>query len=149
MKACELMDKDLTAIFCQDNIERFLMVCQRSGYSALPVVDENYKLIGYLSESTVIKISLPGYLSMMENSAFIPDSTQFIKGLKKVLDHPVSEFISGKPFKVYVDDTAMHVADLMIRNKLKMIPVVDKTNTLVGKIRRITLLWRSAKGDID
>ncbi|MDN5341655.1 CBS domain-containing protein [Oceanotoga sp. DSM 15011] len=148
MKAKDIMQRDLTSIMEDENIERFIKICQRHGLSALPVINGDFKLVGYLSESGVISASLPGYLSLMESSAFIPDSHQFFKGLSKILDKPVSDFMSDKPFKVYIDDTVLHVADVIIKNKLKIIPVVDHDDKLVGIIRRIGLLSKAARGEI-
>lgn len=147
MKATDIMERDLTAIMSDETVKRFIMICQRHGISALPVIDDDYKLVGYLSESGIISSSLPGYLQLMESSAFIPDSQQFFKGLKNILDKPVSEFMIKNPIKVYIDDTALHVADIMIKNKLKLIPVIDKEERLVGIIRRIDLLSKAAKGE--
>ncbi|HOO74319.1 MAG: CBS domain-containing protein [Thermotogae bacterium] len=148
MKAKDIMQRDLTAIMADETVERFIMICQRHGISALPVINPDYILVGYLSESGIISASLPGYLSLMESSAFIPDSHQFFKGLHNIIDKPVSEFMDDKPFKVYANDTVLHVADVMIKNKLKLIPVIDEENKLIGIIRRIGLLSSAAKGEI-
>jgi Mg/Co/Ni transporter MgtE len=56
--------------------------------------------------------------------------------------------MSDKPFKVNVEDTVLHVADVIIKNKLKIIPVVDNKNRLVGIIRRIGLLSQAARGEL-
>lgn len=148
MRAVDIMQRDLTSIMEDESVERFIMVCKRHGLSALPVVNDNFKLVGYLSESGIISASLPGYLSLMESSAFIPDSHQFFTGLNKILHNPVSDFMSDKPFKVNVEDTVLHVADVIIKNKLKIIPVVDNKNRLVGIIRRIGLLSQAARGEL-
>jgi len=148
MTALDIMQRDLIAIMKDESIDRFIIICKRHGLSALPVVDDNFKLVGYLSESGIISASLPGYLSLMESSAFIPDSHQFFTGLNKILYKPVSDFMVDKPFKVNVDDTVLHVADVIIKNKLKIIPVVDDQNRLVGIIRRIGLLSQAARGEL-
>jgi len=148
VRALDIMQRDLTSIMEDETVERFIMICKRHGLSALPVVNDNFELVGYLSESGIISASLPGYLSLMESSAFIPDSHQFFRGLNKILYKPVSEFMVSKPFKVNVNDTVLHVADVIIKNKLKIIPVVDNENRLVGIIRRIGLLNQAARGEL-
>lgn len=65
------------------------------------------------------------------------------------MDRPVSDFMIKKPFKVYFDDTVLHVADVIIKNKLKVLPVVDDNERLVGVIRRIGLLSRTLTGEIE
>lgn len=142
------MQKDLTSLLEDETIDYFIKICQRHDVSALPIVDNNYFLVGYLSESDIIKAALPDYLSLMQSSAFIPDSHQFYTGLHKILKNPVKDFMEKKPHKVYIEDTALHVADIMIKNQLKFIPVVDKDNKIVGNIRRIDLLSKTVSGEL-
>ncbi|PNR99873.1 hypothetical protein X928_06325 [Petrotoga miotherma DSM 10691] len=149
MKAKEIMERDLTSLMEDEKVERFITVCRRHNLSALPIVTSDFRLVGYLSESGIIDASLPGYLKLMETTSFIPDSHKFFNGLKKILDRPVSDFMIKKPFKVYFDDTVLHVADVIIKNKLKVLPVVDDNERLVGVIRRIGLLSRTLSGEIE
>jgi CBS domain-containing protein len=149
LKAKEIMERDLTSLMEDEKVERFITVCRRHNLSALPIVTSDFRLVGYLSESGIIDASLPGYLKLMETTSFIPDSHQFFNGLKKILDRPVSDFMIKKPFKVYFDDTVLHVADVIIKNKLKVLPVVDDNERLVGVIRRIGLLSRTLTGEIE
>lgn len=146
MKVEDIMLKDVTSLVEEVTIERFIKLCERQGYSALPIVDHEFHLVGLLSESMVIKASIPGYLSLMQSTSFIPDSQQFIKGLSNILHKPVSEIMDKNPTKVYYDDTALHAADVIIKNSLKIVPVVDYDNRLVGIVRRIKLLSLTAKG---
>jgi len=149
LKAKEIMERDLTSLMEDESVERFIIVCQRHNLSALPIVTGDFRLVGYLSESGIIDASLPGYLKLMETTSFIPDSHQFFTGLRKILDRPVSDFMLKKPFKVYYDDTVLHVADVIIKNKLKVLPVVDESERLVGVIRRIGLLSKTLTGEIE
>lgn len=149
MKAKEIMERDLTSLMEDETVERFIIICKRHNLSALPIVASDFRLVGYLSETGIIDASLPGYLKLMETTSFIPDSHQFFNGLRKILDRPVSDFMIKKPFKVYFDDTVLHVADVIIKNKLKVLPVVDDDERLVGVIRRIGLLSKTLTGEIE
>lgn len=149
MKAREIMERDLTSLMEDETVENFITVCKRHNLSALPIVSSDFTLVGYLSETGIIDASLPGYLKLMESTSFIPDSQQFFHGLRKILDHPVSEFMIKKPYKVYQNDTVLHVADIIIKNKLKILPVVDNNEKLVGVIRRIDILSKSLDGAIE
>ncbi|MBM7559123.1 HPP family protein [Marinitoga litoralis] len=149
MKVEDIMLKDVTSIVEDVTVERFITLCERHGYSALPIVDKDFHLVGLLSESMVIKASIPGYLSLMQSTSFIPDSQQFIKGLKHILHEPVSKIMDKNPTKVYYDDTALYVADVIIKKSLKIVPVVDHNNRLVGIVRRIKLLSLTAKGILE
>lgn len=149
MKVEDIMLRDVTSLVVNVTIDRFIKLCERQGYSAFPVVDKNFHLVGLISESMVIKASIPGYLSLMQSTSFIPDSQQFIKGLKSILDKPVEEFMEKNPIKLYYDDTALHAADVIIKNSLKIVPVIDYDNRLIGIVRRIKLLSLAAKGILE
>jgi CBS domain-containing protein len=147
MKAKDIMQRDLTSILADESIDYFIKICKRHNVSALPVVDNNYSLVGYLSESGVIKAALPDYLSLMQTSAFIPDSHQFFTGLNRILERPVKDFMEAAPLKVHPEDTVLYVADIMIKNRLKFIPVVNEENRLIGNIQRISLLSNTLNED--
>ncbi|HID08847.1 TPA: CBS domain-containing protein, partial [Candidatus Micrarchaeota archaeon] len=111
------------------------------GLSTLPVVDEEGKLVGIITEHDLIQAALPEYFEMLHSVTFLPNLNQIQKRLKEMAFRPVSEYMK-EVFSVHLDDEDLHIADLLIRKRLKQIPVVDGEGHLVGVIRRIDLLSR-------
>ncbi|MCK5245516.1 CBS domain-containing protein, partial [Candidatus Bipolaricaulota bacterium] len=106
----------------------------------VPVVDEDGKLIGFVSEKDLIRAALPGYFEMLHSTSFIPDMNQLSRKLTQIADEPIDKFIQTTVMSVTEDDDDLQAADLIIRKGVKNVPVVDADGRLVGRVRRIDLL---------
>jgi CBS domain-containing protein len=149
MKVSEAMIRDVSTIFEDETIEDFIIFCLRQNKSGLPVVDEEFRVVGFLSESDIIKSALPSYFSLLQSASFIPDTHQFVIRLGKIKDDQVSQHMVKPPVLIKPDDTVIYAADLLIKNGLKIIPVVDDEGKLMGIIKRIYLIHAATQGKID
>jgi len=141
VKARDLMRRDLTSLEPDTLVHEAIYIMEQSGLSTLPVVDEEGKLVGIITEHDLIQAALPEYFEMLHSVTFLPNLNQIQKRLKEMAFRPVSEYMK-EVFSVHLDDEDLHIADLLIRKRLKQIPVVDGEGHLVGVIRRIDLLSR-------
>lgn len=96
---------------------RFLKTKQIGG----PVVDANYHLIGFLSESDV--------LAKMLQSIYHNEHVTDVAALMR------KEVLSVKPY-----DSVIELAQTMLQNKPKVYPVVDDDGNLLGTICRNDVL---------
>jgi predicted transcriptional regulator len=96
---------------------RFLKTKQIGG----PVIDENGKLIGFLSESDVLAKMLE---TMYHNEHIV-----------NVSDLMRRDVLSMKPY-----DSVIELGRLMTKNKPKVYPVIDGNNILLGTICRNDVL---------
>lgn len=140
MKVREIMTKDLTAIECDVPIRELIFILESAEMPSMPVVDEDGRLIGLISEKDVIRAALPGYFEMLHSASFIPDMNQMANKLLKIADDPVEKYMHRDLFCVSEDDDDLRAADLIIRKGVKNLPVVDSEGQLVGRVRRIDLL---------
>ena len=46
--------------------------------SGLPVIDENWELVGYLSESDILKPTIPTYLEILAQSSFFGEEENLL-----------------------------------------------------------------------
>lgn len=138
MKVKELLTRDLTAIESDATVEDLVRLLAASGLSGVPVVDELGKVIGFISEQDVIEAVLPGYFERLampsDPLGHLARKYQEIKGKR------VEELMSRDVATVTEEDEGVTVADLMIRNDLKTVPVVDSMGRLAGVVRLIDLL---------
>lgn len=141
MKAKELMRRDLTSVEADTPVREVVYLMDQAGLSTLPVVDDEGRLIGVITEHDLIHAALPQYFDMLHSISFIPNLNQLQERLKEMGPRPVSEYMKD-PISVHEDDEDLHIADLLIRRRLKQIPVVDAEGHLVGVIRRIDILYR-------
>ncbi len=96
---------------------RFLKTKQIGG----PVIDDNHKLIGFLSESDVI--------ATMLKSIYHNEHTADVADLMR------KDVLSVKPY-----DSVVELGQNMLKNKPKVYPVVDDDGNLLGTICRNDVL---------
>jgi len=140
VKVGEIMTRDLTSVEKDIPVKELIFILDSAKMSDMPIVDEEGKLIAFISTKDVIKAALPGYFEMLHSASFIPDMNQFAKKLGQIADEPVEKHMHSDVIYVEVDDDDLQAADLIIRKNLKSLPVVDVERRLVGVVRRIDLL---------
>lgn len=140
MRVEEFMERDITAVFQDETVEEFIRACVRQFRSGMPVIDDEMRVVGFISEMDIIHNIVPSYMEMLQSTAFIPDTNLAKKKLLNVKDRPVSEYMRKKVDTVKVGDTLLSVATLMIKHGYKMLPVVDGEGFLIGIVRRSEML---------
>ncbi|HCA41484.1 MAG TPA: CBS domain-containing protein [Aminobacterium sp.] len=134
--ARELMHKDLAAVMEEDSILDVVRILYSHNISGIPVVREDWELIGYISETDILKAAVPTYLEVLAQSSFLDNGEiRLVDRFKNLGKKTVKDFMTKSP--VFVDSSAslMTVADLMLRKKIKRLPVVEN-NKLIGIINR-------------
>jgi CBS-domain-containing membrane protein len=134
------MTKDLTAVEKDIHVRELIFILNNAEMPNLPVVDEDGKLTGVISEKDLIRAALPGYFEMLHSTSFIPDMNQLSRKLTQIADESIEKFIQTEVMSVTDDDDDLQAADLIIRKGVKNVPVVDADGRLVGRVRRIDLL---------
>ena len=140
MKVRDIMTKDLTAVEKDIPVRELIFILNNAEMPNVPVVDEDGKLTGFVSEKDLIRAALPGYFEMLHSTSFIPDMNQLSRKLAQIADEPIDKFIQTTVMSVTEDDDDLQAADLIIRKGVKNVPVVDADGRLVGRVRRIDLL---------
>lgn len=140
MKVREIMTKDLTSCEKGVSVRHLIFILDSAGSPNMPIVDEDNKVIGYISEKDLIKAALPGYFEMLHSTSFIPDMNQLSKKLLQIADDPIEKYMQHDVIVVTEDDSDLQAADLIIRKGVKDLPVVDAEGRLVGRLKRIDLL---------
>jgi CBS domain-containing protein len=140
MKVREIMTRDLTAVEKDIPIRELIFILDNAEMPNVPVVDEENRLIGFISEKDLIRAALPGYFEMLHSASFIPDMNQLSSKLAQIADDPIEKYMRPNVISVTAEDDDLRAADLIIRKGVKSLPVVDGEGRLVGRVRRIDLL---------
>lgn len=138
----DFLRRDLSAVELTTPVRQVITLLENSGLSSLPVVDEEGKVVGVISERDLIRALIPGYMDMLRSTSFLPSLDQMARRLREIGDHPVERYMTKEVVTVKLDTPDLPVADLMLRKGLKQVPVVDDLGRLVGVVRRIDLLSR-------
>ena len=103
------------------------------GVKGLPVLDEKEKLIGMLSMGDILKSVYPSYMSLMNLGDFTWDgmAEEFAK---KAAEKKVKDVMTLKVITVRDDAPLMECIDLMLKNNVKRVPVLNKENRVAGML---------------
>ncbi len=146
MKIKEVMILDLTSVSADTPIKEAVKIMCRQRMVGLPVVDNNQNVIGIITESDIAKAFLPGYYKELQNPSFIPDFNQFSRQAKKIAHFPVKEFMIREVFTVEEDTSRTEAANLLFRNRLRILPVV-RERKLVGILTPSSLCKNAMEED--
>jgi len=89
------------------------------GFGSVPIVDENNKLVGIVSEFDLLAALRKG---------------------KKLQDVVAGEILTANPVSVTQDTDVVTLMDVLQNNHLIRVPVLDKVGNLIGIVARRDLL---------
>jgi len=134
--AKDIMNFDLTSVLEDDLVQDAIHVLYSHNLQGIPVLDEDWNLVGFLSESDVLKAAVPTYLEVLARSSFLEDEEDLLLSrFRSFGNKKVGDFMNRNPIFVEPETSLMAVADLMIRKSVKRLPVVEN-GKLAGMISR-------------
>ncbi|MCD6238174.1 MAG: CBS domain-containing protein [Thermotoga sp.] len=148
MKVKDIMTRDVTSVGLNDILERVVETCAHHNREGVPIVDDENRVVGFVSAKDIMSAALPGYLEMLQSTSFIPDTDTLFKKLTAIRGNSLKDVLKPKKvIKVNGDDTALYAADLIIKNGINSLVVVDEQDRLVGIVSRVALLLALLKGN--
>jgi CBS domain-containing protein len=144
--AAEIMDAEVPAVSPDADARNAIELLARTEKSAIPVVDEERRVVGIVSESDLIlsdeesDLHLPHYLNIMGGIVFVGSMKGFEKRLDKAFATKVSELMTADPVVVRTDDDAEAVARTIAEKHHNHLPVVDGDGRLAGLVTRADAL---------
>ncbi len=105
---------------------------------SLPVVDDEGRVVGVLSQSDILRLSLPRYVDRIGDLSFLPPDVDFIEpeGIERLADVRVGKIMHTDPLFTVTEDTPLaEAALLMLRHRIGRLPVL-REGKLVGVITR-------------
>lgn len=144
--AAEIMDADVPAVSPEADARSAIELLARTEKSAIPVVDEERRVVGIVSESDLVlsdeqaDLHLPHYFNIMGGIVFVGSMKGFEERLNKAFATKVSELMTADPVVVRLDDAADAVARAIAEKHHNHLPVVDAEGRLAGLVTRADAL---------
>ncbi len=144
--AAEIMDADVPTVSPGDDARAAIDLLAKTEMGAIPVVDDDRKVVGIVSESDLIlsdeesDLHLPHYLNIMGGVVFVGSMKGFEERLNKAFATKVSELMTADPIVARVDDDAESVAKTIADKHHNHLPVVDADGRLAGMVTRADAL---------
>jgi CBS-domain-containing membrane protein len=144
--AADIMSRDVPSVTPDDEARTAIDLLAKSDLGAVPVTDEDRKVVGIVSESDLIladeesDLHLPHYLEIMGGVVFIGSMKGFEKRLEKAFATSVSELMTADPVTVKTYEAADRVARKIADHHHNHLPVVDEDGRLAGMVTRADAL---------
>lgn len=143
-KAKDIMTTNVKVAKQTDTIYSIAKILIQEKIGGLPVVDEENRVVGIISETDIIKkekyIDTPEFITFLQGVIYLEDFKKMEKDIKDIAAVQVKDLMSKKVVKVYEDDTFDDVANIMIKQSINRVPVVDKDNKIKGIICRYDII---------
>ncbi len=105
----------------------------------VPVVSEDGKLEGFISDGHLLESALPRYLKLMDSMNFVPETAdKWVHYLTEVADKPVREVMSREVSQVEVGKSEVAVAHKMVHDGVSSV-VITREGKVVGIVNRLDL----------
>jgi CBS domain-containing protein len=142
----DIMDADVPTVKPDEDARAVIDLLSKSELGAVPVVDDDRKVVGIVSESDLIlseeesDLHLPHYLNIMGGVVFVGSMKGFEERLEKAFATKVSELMTADPIVAHDYEAADRVAKKIADKHHNHLPVVDADGYLAGMVTRADAL---------
>jgi CBS domain-containing protein len=121
---------------------------ERIGVKGLPVLDTSGKIVGMLTMGDILKVVHPSYLNMMNLGNFTWDG-MIEEMAKKVANRKVQDIMTKTVLTAKQTDPLMECVDVMLKNNVKRLPVVDDSGKVIGMIYERDIFFTVVKAMLE
>jgi len=140
MKVSQIMTKDIISIAPEASAQEALSLLDKMKISGLPVLDQNKKLVGMFTEKEIIARILPSYVENVGDFKYEENPKSVRLKVLSFVDLKVREVMRKEVVTVDEDATLCEVAHIMLMQKARRIPVLNKQKQVVGIASRGDLI---------
>jgi CBS domain-containing protein len=135
MKVSEVMQRDVVTIRQSATYEEAARVLRDNEITGAPVVDDNGKLVGMLSDKDLFRVLYPRYSSFYESPEDYLDFESRERKIKEVVLHPIMDFAAKDVLVIDIETPIMKAGALMLAHGVHRLPVLEG-GVLVGLVTR-------------
>ena len=116
-----------------------LRLLRENNVPGIPVVDDDGKLEGFITDGHLLESAMPRYMKMMESMSFVPeDADQWVGYLTEAADKPVREVMSREVSRVEFGRSELAVAHKMVHDGVSSV-VITRDGEVAGIVNRLDL----------
>ncbi|WP_031153508.1 CBS domain-containing protein [Streptomyces xanthophaeus] len=145
IKVGDLMTDEVVSVLTSTPFKDVAKLLAQHDISGLPVLDDDDRVLGVVSESDLIGRAAADHPPMGEE----PDAGRGGAAFPSEATFTAGEVMSAPAVTVHADETAAGAARLMARRSVERLPVVDDEDRLVGIVTRRDLLWLFLRPDSE
>ncbi|NJR51418.1 MAG: CBS domain-containing protein [Leptolyngbyaceae cyanobacterium CSU_1_3] len=137
----DVMTRDPVTARSETPLKEVIQTLAERRISGLPVVDDDGKLVGIISETDLMwqesGVTPPAYIMILDSVIYLENPTRYEKDLHKALGQTVGEVMNHDPVvTIALDKPLSEAAKLMHDRKVHRLPVLDRGGQVVGILTR-------------
>jgi CBS domain-containing protein len=133
MKVKDIIEETVYSIQKEKSLSEAVEKMDEFGVDGLVVINEEGKVLGYITQGDIIRAVLLSYEELAEEGLLAEVEE---KRAALALSKKVSEAMSTPPLVVREETPLMRVLSLMAIKRVECLPVVDDKGKLVGIVSR-------------
>ena len=136
-KLAEIAEK-CDSISAKSTVREFVNLARQKNIEVMPVVDEDERVIGIVTEKDLIKlVKIEGPAS---NYPIIEKSLP-----KEVINQPITAIMTSNPVLLKETSSLEDAMNLILNHDFRRVIVVDSQNHIVGKLRIVDIINQLSK----
>ncbi|MDD4953849.1 MAG: CBS domain-containing protein [Candidatus Omnitrophica bacterium] len=140
MKVKEIMKKEVVSLKPEDNAMKAAALLFKMEISGLPVIDAAGNLVGMFTEKEVLGRLLPSYIEKVGKFIYEESPKSIQKKIQELSNMQVQQLMRREVVTTSEDATLCEVARIILTQKARRLPVLDKNSKVTGIIARCDIL---------
>jgi CBS domain-containing protein len=142
----DIMDADPVTVRPDTDVETLIGTLREHELQGVPVVDEDGRLVGIVTESDLVipdpegDLHLPHYIDLFGGVVFLEPLRHFEERLRKAFASTAADMMTPNPTTVSPDTDVHEAARIIAETGHNRLPVVDDDGRLVGVVARVDVL---------
>lgn len=133
----EVMTPNPITVTPQTALSEAIRILAEKRISGLPVVDDNNKLVGVISDTDLMwqetGVEPPPYIMILDSVIYLQNPARYEKEIHKALGQTVGEVMTKKPTSIKSVQSLKEAAHLMHEKQIRRLPVIEeKTAKVIG-----------------
>ena len=136
-KLAEIAEK-CDSISAKSTVREFVNLARQKNIEVMPVVDEDERVIGIVTEKDLIKlVKIEGPAS---NYPIIEKSLP-----KEVINQPITAIMTANPVLLKETSSLEDAMNLILNHDFRRVIIVDSQNHIVGRLRIVDIINQLSK----
>jgi CBS domain-containing protein len=141
----DIMDPEPATVRPDTPVEEVVAALRRHELPGLPVVDDEGRVVGIVTEADLVlpdddgDLHIPHYINLFGGTIFLEPLSRFETRLRKAFASNASDMMSSDPDTVSPDTTVQEAARIIHESGHNRLPVVED-GRLVGVVTRLDVL---------
>jgi len=149
--AKDIMTKNVIAVTPDTTVERLAKLMTEHKISGMPVLDENGKLVGIVTENDLIsrnkRLHIPTVMTIFDAIIYLERPKKLEEEMRKMMGTSVSDICTKRVITIKEDTPLIEIATIMSEKKVHLLPVM-RGEELVGIVGKADLVRGLAEGGI-